>query len=259
MSTRPDARDASATNAATASRSRTSTTRAWHAPPAAWHSDSVSRSSSASTSQAHTTAPRPANARLMARPKPCAAPVTMAVLPLKSRFMRRPSGTVHASAAGQRLEVVERQRTLAALDLVNQRHQARGERRRHAGRRRPASPRCRAARRPRSAACAPPGRARCRCASWPTGGCARPARRATRRPRPPAPSADRPRDRSRRTPRAAPTGRRRRRGSRAPARCRAAVRRHGQGIGDRLVGERRGEEHRAVGFLAPEVAPDVGA
>ncbi len=30
-----------------------------------------------------------------------------------------------------------------------------------------------------------------------------------------------------------------------------------QGVGDRIVGEGRGEEHRAVGFLAPEVAPDV--
>ena len=33
--------------------------------------------------------------------------------------------------------------------------------------------------------------------------------------------------------------------------------RHRQRVGDRFVGERRGEEHRAVGFLAPQVAPDV--
>src|SRR5439155_829398 len=32
----------------------------------------------------------------------------------------------------------------------------------------------------------------------------------------------------------------------------------GQGVGDRVIGEGGGEEHRAVGFLAPEVAPDVG-
>ena len=31
----------------------------------------------------------------------------------------------------------------------------------------------------------------------------------------------------------------------------------GQAVGDRLVGERRGEEHRAIRFLAPQIAPDV--
>src|SRR6266568_1586227 len=31
-----------------------------------------------------------------------------------------------------------------------------------------------------------------------------------------------------------------------------------QAVGDRLVGQGRGEEHGAVGFLGPEVAPDVG-
>ena len=36
-----------------------------------------------------------------------------------------------------------------------------------------------------------------------------------------------------------------------------AIGRHRQRVGDRLVGERRGEEHRAVGLLAPQVAPDV--
>jgi hypothetical protein len=31
-----------------------------------------------------------------------------------------------------------------------------------------------------------------------------------------------------------------------------------QGIGDRFVGEGRGEQHRAVRFLGPEVAEDIG-
>ncbi len=75
-----DARSASATNAKTASRSLTSTTRAWHQPPASEQSFCVSASSSAITSQAHTRAPRVANASAIARPKPCAAPVTMTVL-----------------------------------------------------------------------------------------------------------------------------------------------------------------------------------
>ena len=48
----------------------------------------VSSSSVAMTSMAQTCAPRSASAMLMARPKPWAAPVTIAVLPVKSVFMR---------------------------------------------------------------------------------------------------------------------------------------------------------------------------
>src|SRR5665647_643560 len=36
-----------------------------------------------------------------------------------------------------------------------------------------------------------------------------------------------------------------------------AVRRHRERVSDGFVRERRGEEHRAVGLLAPQVAPDV--
>src|SRR6185437_11547085 len=36
-----------------------------------------------------------------------------------------------------------------------------------------------------------------------------------------------------------------------------AIMRHGEAVRDRLIGERRGEEKRPVGLLAPEEAPDV--
>ena len=31
----------------------------------------------------------------------------------------------------------------------------------------------------------------------------------------------------------------------------------GEAVGDRVIGERGGEQHRAIGQLAPEIAPDV--
>ena len=55
----------------------------------------VSCTSSSRMSHAHTLAPRCANARLIARPNPCAAPVTIAVLPPKSRFTPVYSGSAH--------------------------------------------------------------------------------------------------------------------------------------------------------------------
>ncbi len=55
------------------------------------------------------------------------------------------------------------------------------------------------------------------------------------------------------TPRARATARI----SRASATYRLRYARHRERVGDRFVGERRREEHRAVRFLAPEVAPDV--
>ena len=192
----------------------------------------------------------------MARPKPCAAPVTIAVWPEKS--------TVHdvwsrASSGAQGVERRERLGPDPALDLVDQLDQPGGERRRHPGLGAEASPRCRAGRRLRSAAFAPRGPARCRCATWPSGGCGPPTveRRVPRRPA--GALGSRPRDRSRRTPRAEPTARRRH-GEDLPGQgdVQTAILGQRQRVGDRLVGERGGEEHRAVGFLAPEVAPDVG-
>ena len=225
------------------------------APPAARHNCSVSRSSSSITSQAQTCAPRSANARLMARPKPCAAPVTMTVLPVKVMFMDAPC--VRAVAASV-IECVERLRPLAALDLVNQLDQPRGERRRHAGLGAERDRRCRVAHPLRWAACAPRDRARRRCATLPTGDCARRAHRASAPPHRAARSGGTPTDRSRRRPPGGRRARRRRPGiSRASAMYSGRYSRHRQRIGDGFVGERRGEEHRAVGFLAPEIAPDV--
>ena len=192
--------------------------------------------------------------RLMARPNPCAAPVTMAVLPLKSRFMgwsRRRRG------GGQRVECVERLRPRAALDLVNQRHEARGERRRHAG--------------------LGPERdddAELRVdfgGPLPHGEIAPDA--AVRLGRAPVVRDERVERALRRAGRCAGEVCRRiepverlgpdaagRRDGQDLARQRDVqmpVRGHGERVGDRLVGQRRGEEHRAVGFLAPQIAPDV--
>src|SRR5512143_142127 len=129
MSTRPVAANASATNASAALLSLTSTRRAAHAPPAATQSRCVSSSSSSTKSQAQTLAPRWANARLMARPKPCAAPVTMAVLPSNAMFIRHGGG----ARRGEQVQRVERLRADAVLDVVNELDQALCERRRHAG------------------------------------------------------------------------------------------------------------------------------
>src|SRR5262249_51836695 len=118
MSTCPLSEDASATNASTARLSVTSTTRAWqHAElPAASLRRCDSCSSSESTSQIHTRAPRSANATLMARPNPCAAPVTTTLCPLNERFI------LHLNRR-QRGELVERGERLglgAALDGVHE-------------------------------------------------------------------------------------------------------------------------------------------
>ena len=70
-----------------------------HFPPAETQRSRVSRSSSPRMSHAQTVAPRSAKARAIARPKPCAAPVTNAVRPLKSTFTRQRSGV--APCAGE--------------------------------------------------------------------------------------------------------------------------------------------------------------
>ena len=75
-------------------------------------------------------APRSANARLMARPNPCAAPVTMTVLPVKVEVH---GWSARAGGRRERVERLERLRPRAALDLVDQLDQPRGERRGDAG------------------------------------------------------------------------------------------------------------------------------
>src|SRR5262249_13851170 len=70
------------------SRSVTSRTRASKRPPFEPASCAVSLSSSCRTSQATTCAPSSANASAIARPRPCAAPVTIATLPSKRAAMR---------------------------------------------------------------------------------------------------------------------------------------------------------------------------
>src|SRR5512146_3441362 len=125
MSTRPDAPEAACTNASIAALSVTSTTLVAHSPPAAAQRRCVSSSSSPSTSQAHTRAPRCVKARLMARPMPCAAPVTMTVLASKVRFIRGRDSL----SRRERLQCLERLRPLAVLDVVNQLDQTRQERR----------------------------------------------------------------------------------------------------------------------------------
>src|ERR1051326_4115507 len=82
-SIRPRAANVSLAMACTAARSVTSSGRASSEPPSAAASFAVAANSSASTSQPTTWAPRSASASAIARPRPCAAPVTMAVRPSK--------------------------------------------------------------------------------------------------------------------------------------------------------------------------------
>ena len=130
------------------------------------------------TSQTWTVAPRSAKALAIARPKPCAAPVTMTTRPSKAMFMARPP------AWRSRRRRVRRdwrgKRPLAVFDLVDHldRRAVSGvahaelcaRSRRSAG----------SAHRPRSCACGWRDRARCRNATWSSAGCARPCRRSER-------------------------------------------------------------------------------
>ena len=120
-----------------------------------------------------------ANAFAMARPKPCAAPVTITVRPLNSMFMRLPALPLTPSSSSRLASASER---LAVLDLVDQfddRCAVSG--RRYAERSRRSRRPARAGHRPRSCACGRRGRARCRNAISPSGGCGRPSRRRNAR------------------------------------------------------------------------------
>src|SRR6185503_5370665 len=113
----------------TAARSVTSTSAvAKRAPAAGAACAAVSLSPSARMSHVQVSAPRAASACAIARPKPCAPPVTIAVLPGNSMFMGvSPCGSVQC--AGQRVEVGALHRARAVLDLVDEPDEALGDRR----------------------------------------------------------------------------------------------------------------------------------
>src|SRR4051812_4136375 len=89
----------------------------------------VSARPSALTSQAWTLAPWAAKASAMARPKPCAAPVTTTVLPANSIFM---SGHRCGSGARKRHQIVGRECARPGFHLADHLDQSRRQRRRHA-------------------------------------------------------------------------------------------------------------------------------
>ena len=194
------------------------------------------------TSQAQTSRRARANARLMARPKPCAAPVTMTVLPLKSSHAR--SVGVVAASSVQRLE---RLRALAALDVVDQLDEPRGERRRA---RRPRAPSVDDDaelrvdfRRPLSHREIAPDAAVClrRRRLWATSASSERVGGAGA-----ARSAGRPSDRSRRMPPASRRAPSRPRESLAPARCRGR---------DTAGSRARRRSTRSVSAVANSIAP----
>ena len=130
--------------------------------------------------------PRSAKACAIARPKPCAAPVTMTVRPLKSKFMIRSllairhAGTASPARSRASQPWARRPVSISWISSTSRAVSGVGT---------PCSAaelddRARAAHRPRCAACARRDRARCRCASWPSGGCSATSSSSERSPRP---------------------------------------------------------------------------
>ena len=218
----------------------------------------VSSSPSARMSQARTRAPRAAKATAIARPKPCAAPVTM-----RCGRRTRCSCRLPQHRPEQPIQLVEIGRVDSArLPLSISWMSAMV--RLAMGMSMPCAPAdldrpARAGHPLRSCACGPRGRARCRNGSSPNGGCGRPYRRRNARSRDgEAPGrkafGSKPLKASSRTPSAAAT---------AAISCaepgeERPVALLGEKIGDALVGDRGREELRAVDHLGPEIAPDVG-
>src|SRR5713226_2763782 len=116
-----------ATKAPTASRSVTSTWAVARRPPFAGFASAAVTSSPASlTSQAKVTAPRAQKACAMARPKPCPAPVTTTDLPAKPISI----AVLLTRGFGEEVEVSPAHRPPAVFDIVDQRDQPAGNRRR---------------------------------------------------------------------------------------------------------------------------------
>ena len=192
----------------------------------------------------------------MARPKPCAGAGDDAVRPAKSWLIERLRRRAWPRpAVEQGRPALARPASRSWISSTRRAHD--GQPRGRAGRR--SGGRGRAGRRSRCAACAPRGRARCRC-----GVLAERRLKATMSSK---------RALERRVGCAGPEGARVEavEGLEADAlggghardlaaeldqdRAMAPVVQH---VGDRIVGQRGGEQQRAVDQLAPEIAPDVG-
>src|SRR3954468_1814273 len=120
MSIRPRASTVSRTTACTAARLLTSRTRTSTGVCRAAASAAVSSSSAFAISHAITCAPRFAKASAIARPNPCAAPVTTAVRP-SNRMCIDPG---LRTSGGELRQVVPRLGTHAAFDLTHDRHES---------------------------------------------------------------------------------------------------------------------------------------